>query len=149
MLIEQTELPLIIPIMNDESFKDLRRTDNKAGTSEEMLRRSVHLTDLGFSPEFVADFMGDKSHLEHNIDAKLSNLKIAGFENPVALVEKNPQILNLSFEENIKAKLENLKKAGFENPVKLVEKFPTILNYSFEENIKPKLVDLENAGFSN
>src|SRR3989344_5746420 len=152
---------LIITFMNDQPninqdqpqdpFVDLRTSVSGEQSVLELQRRKDSFTDLGFSDEFVSNLSEKypKLSTEHNLSVKLKDLTDAGFENPVALIEKFPAILGLSFKENITPKLKDLTDAGFENPVALIEKFPAILGYSFKENITPKLKDLTDAGFEN
>ncbi|HEY4512660.1 MAG TPA: hypothetical protein VJH63_03315 [Candidatus Paceibacterota bacterium] len=91
-----------------DPFVDLRTSVSGEQSVLELQRRKDSFTDLGFSDEFVSNLSEKypKLSTEHNLSVKLKDLTDAGFENPVALIEKFPAILGLSFKENITPKLE-------------------------------------------
>ena len=124
------------PSDEEQGRVDLRYDQDQR--SETVLARAKELELLGFSDEFIKDYRG-ATLVGANISVheRLDSLSAQGFKDPIALIEKQPPILNYS-PENIQNKLAELRGNGFKDPIALIEKQPPILSYS-PENINRRV----------
>ncbi|REF83273.1 mTERF protein [Methylovirgula ligni] len=117
-------------------------------TADEAERRLSHLRALGFSRE-DADKVFEAIDLPtpEKIDARISDLRAAGFTDPVKMITSSPAILGYAI-DNIRGKISDLRAAGFTDPVKMITSSPAILGLSID-NIRGKISDLRAAGFTD
>src|SRR5438876_836189 len=99
--------------------------------------RRLQLVALGFKPDWINLIARRHPLLFANSTEKVQGLKGRGFDDPVKLIIRAPQILGLTL-KNIDSKLEGLKQLGFGNPVKIIASFPSALGFRLE-NIESKL----------
>ena len=110
---------------------------------EELQERKTFLENLGFSEKTIEYLI--VHYRPEGLTKKINNLKKAGFEKPVELIEKYPRLASYDIEEAIN----DLKKAGFGNPVESIKKFPPLAGYGIERvkrriRILDRLIKLYN-----
>jgi hypothetical protein len=66
-----------------------------------------------------------------SIRGKVTDLRAAGFTDPIKMITSSPAILGLAI-DNIHGKIADLSELGFADPVKMITSKPSILGYATE-----------------
>nr|HMN68635.1 hypothetical protein [Bdellovibrionales bacterium] len=68
-----------------------------------------------------------------------------GFENPAAMIDKFPAVLNFSI-DTMAAKLTSLTALGFSDALDLASRFPSVLSFNINETVRSKIEGMRALG---
>jgi hypothetical protein len=129
--------------MEREPFFEFKPKPEKEESQIEPEKKE-YLLAWGITSKKAQEYLASHFTIE-KLKEKVDLLKNAGFESPVELIERHPQIAGL----NIERVIENLKNAGFESPVELIERHPPIAGFNIERvKARIKLIERLNRKFN-